>query len=212
MVVVVVTKKENTRNQMNKLLEDCEVINCERFQDAIGLISQNQNNCNMVIAEFDLNPHSGINLLECAKKMNNSINTVLLIGNKNEEEEIEGIKKGIDLIIDCEKGELVNKVYLDRLLAQEKPSYATYIKDNKLVVNGIEVELARKELEVARVLITKMNEAVSREEILEIIWSNNEKTRKVDAHIAGIRRKLDKSGVSNCIASVSGLGYRWDNY
>ncbi|MEU6643772.1 response regulator transcription factor [Saccharomonospora sp. NPDC046836] len=89
-----------------------------------------------------------------------------------------------------------------------------------VTVHGREVQLANKEFELLRVLMSRAGQVVSREEILAEVWNELEsKTSKtLDMHMSWLRRKLAiategdpgrKAGEEH-IATVRGVGFRFN--
>jgi DNA-binding response OmpR family regulator len=78
----------------------------------------------------------------------------------------------------------------------------------RVVVDGREVKLARKELELLLMLIRNRPAVVSRDRILAEVWqmSDEVETRTVDAHVRNLRKKIGKDR----IATVIGYGYRFE--
>lgn len=76
-------------------------------------------------------------------------------------------------------------------------------------VNGTIIFLARKEFELLYLLASKPGRVFLRNEILEQIWGNEVIVgdRTIDVHIRKIRQKLDV----NCITTIKGVGYKFDN-
>lgn len=77
----------------------------------------------------------------------------------------------------------------------------------RLTVDGVEVPLPRKELEMLRLLISNQGRIFSREEILARVWSNEVVVldRTVDVNITRLRRKLGEYGKH--IITRPGYGY-----
>lgn len=87
-----------------------------------------------------------------------------------------------------------------------------------------EVQLANKEFELLRVLMTRAGQVVSRDEILAEVWNDLEsKTSKtLDMHMSWLRRKLaiaadEAAGRTSKthdgerrIATVRGVGFRFN--
>lgn len=73
--------------------------------------------------------------------------------------------------------------------------------------NGKEIALKPMEFELLSVLVKNRNIAISREQLLLIVWGTDfmGETRTVDVHIGQLRKKL---GLSNVIKTVSKFGYR----
>ncbi len=77
----------------------------------------------------------------------------------------------------------------------------------RLTVDGMEVPLPKKELEMLRLLISNPGRIFSREEILSRVWSNEVVVldRTVDVNITRLRRKLGDYG--RHIITRPGYGY-----
>ena len=78
----------------------------------------------------------------------------------------------------------------------------------RVYVEGEEVKLAKKELELLWMLVRNRPAVVSRDRILSEVWqvADDVETRTVDAHIRNLRKKIGK----NRIQTVIGYGYRFE--
>ena len=78
----------------------------------------------------------------------------------------------------------------------------------RVYVDGEEVKLARKELELLWMLVRNRPAVVSRDRILSEVWQVAEdvETRTVDAHIRNLRKKIGKDRIQ----TVIGYGYRFE--
>lgn len=76
-------------------------------------------------------------------------------------------------------------------------------------VDGEEVKLAKKELELLWMLVRNRPAVVSRDRILSEVWQVAEdvETRTVDAHIRNLRKKIGKDRIQ----TVIGYGYRFES-
>ena len=76
--------------------------------------------------------------------------------------------------------------------------------------NGMEISLKPMEFELLCVLAKNRNIAISREELLRMVWGVDYmgETRTVDVHIGQLRKKLD---LSDHIKTLSKLGYRLED-
>ncbi|MBB3052875.1 DNA-binding response OmpR family regulator [Prauserella isguenensis] len=91
-----------------------------------------------------------------------------------------------------------------------------------VTVEGEEVQLANKEFELLRVLMSRAGQVVSREEILAEVWNDLDtealKTSKtLDMHMSWLRRKLavaagrdPRKSNEEHIATVRGVGFRFN--
>lgn len=84
--------------------------------------------------------------------------------------------------------------------------------NNKIVYkNEIPLDLTHKELKLLELLISNADKVVSRELILNKIWSKEESTkigRSLDVYIRKLRLKLDDGSFNSYIETVHGRGYK----
>jgi two-component system alkaline phosphatase synthesis response regulator PhoP len=82
----------------------------------------------------------------------------------------------------------------------------------RVVADGREVSLTKKELELLQYLCANAGRVVTREQLLENVWGYNfggDTTRTVDYHIRSLRKKLgDNAEDSRFVETVRGFGYR----
>jgi len=213
MIVLVVSEEIKVRKRISRLLEEYEVIESPNFLDAVGVVSQNYNDCCAVVVDYALKPFNGVELLNFVKKMKSNIHTILVMKEANAEAEMEGLNNEIELIIDCEKSDLINKRYIKRLLTKNKPLAKLDTRSNELIVEGVRVALTKSEMILVGLLINNVGVTTSRRDIVTRLWQNEEdvNTRKVDVHIKIIRGKLAEKGLGDYIFTVRGIGYRWTN-
>ena len=78
----------------------------------------------------------------------------------------------------------------------------------RVSVDGEEVHLAKKEMELLWMLVRNRPSVVSRDRILSEVWhmADDVETRTVDAHIRNLRKKIGKDR----IRTVIGYGYRFE--
>ncbi len=79
-------------------------------------------------------------------------------------------------------------------------------------LEGAEMELTRKELDLLARLARDAGRVVSRETLMAEVWDENwfGSTKTLDVHIAALRRKLgDSPGAPRYIHTVRGVGFRF---
>ncbi|HNX54250.1 MAG TPA: response regulator transcription factor [Prolixibacteraceae bacterium] len=76
-----------------------------------------------------------------------------------------------------------------------------------VTINNESILLTRKEFEILNMLVSSKGKYLSRQEILDRIWSDDVivTERNVDVNIARLRKKIGEYG--NCIKGRSGYGY-----
>lgn len=82
----------------------------------------------------------------------------------------------------------------------------------EVTVAGEQVSLTNKEFELLKLLVSKVNTVVTRDELLTKIWGGNTEieTRTVDMHIGTLRQKLgDDAENPRYIKTIRGVGYRF---
>lgn len=82
----------------------------------------------------------------------------------------------------------------------------------EVLVFGNAVELTYKEFELLKTLMEHPNRALSRSELLTLVWGDDYygETRTLDIHIGTLRQKLgDTVDNSHYIKTVRGVGYRF---
>lgn len=114
---------------------------------------------------------------------------------------------------DSEKREKDSSADVDRV------EYAGLMVDKSrytVIVNGSEVDMPPKELELLFFLATHPNRVFTREQLLENVWGYDfyGESRTVDVHVKRIREKIDASGDHGAyqIKTVWGVGYKFETY
>ncbi|QYM78307.1 response regulator transcription factor [Horticoccus luteus] len=79
-------------------------------------------------------------------------------------------------------------------------------------VGGRTVALTARELKLADVFAAHAGEVLSRDALLNAVWGVDYlgTTRTLDQHVAQLRKKLEASADDGAIATVHGVGYRYD--
>jgi DNA-binding response OmpR family regulator len=79
----------------------------------------------------------------------------------------------------------------------------------EVVVDGVRVDLTRRELALLQFLVTHANRVLARSDIIAQVWRdrNDDESRTIDTHIRRLRVKL--RGAGRQIQTVPRLGYRF---
>lgn len=79
-------------------------------------------------------------------------------------------------------------------------------------VGGVSVALTARELRLAEVFAARPGEVLLRDTLLNLVWGVNYfgTTRTLDQHVAQLRKKISGAGAADPIATVHGVGYRYD--
>jgi DNA-binding response OmpR family regulator len=84
-----------------------------------------------------------------------------------------------------------------------------YKKDSKVLQGKKELKFTKKEFSVLWILAKKHNTVVTREELLQQVWSSSqsEDDRMIDTHVNRIRKKFKQHSINLNIKTVWGIGY-----
>lgn len=83
----------------------------------------------------------------------------------------------------------------------------------KAFYNDRELGLTMKEFKLLKLLVSKAGVTVDREELFREVWGEDYmgETRTLDMHVASLREKIKQAGGKDCIVTVRGIGYRFEN-
>ncbi len=153
-----------------------------------------------------------------------STTPVLFLSAKNEEVDVVvGLELGADDFIrkPFGKHELVARIRraLRRTTAKtetadffEMGHLKVFPKQLRATVEDREIELTPREVAILNVLRNRMNEAVSRDDLLDECWGMDyyPESRTLDQHISKLRHKVEPDPEApTFIETVRGVGYRW---
>jgi two-component system alkaline phosphatase synthesis response regulator PhoP len=81
-------------------------------------------------------------------------------------------------------------------------------EEYKIIKDGIEIVLPRKEFELFYLLASKPGKVFKREEILDKVWGNEVVVggRTIDVHIRKLREKIGE----DLFKTIKGVGYKFE--
>jgi two-component system alkaline phosphatase synthesis response regulator PhoP len=176
----------------------------------------------LIVLDIMMPKMDGIEACRIMRTMPEFKNTfmVFLTARSEEYSEIAGFNVGADDYIakPIKPRALVSRI--NAILRRNAP--AEDVSDNKLEIGdlvidreaylvfqrGNKVVLAKKEFELLYLLASKPGKVYTREVILKNIWEDSVvvTNRTIDVHIRKLREKLG----DDCVATVKGVGYKFD--
>lgn len=86
------------------------------------------------------------------------------------------------------------------------------LKEYRVLIGGKQVLMAPREMELLYFLALNSNQVLSRRQLLDKIWGYDYEgdPRTVDVHIKRIRDKLSAHGAKWSVATIRGVGYRFE--
>ena len=176
----------------------------------------------LIVLDIMMPKMDGIEACRIMRTMPEFKNTfmVFLTARSEEYSEIAGFNVGADDYIakPIKPRALVSRI--NAILRRNAP--ADEVTDNKLEIGdlvidreaylvyqrGVKVVLAKKEFELLYLLASKPGKVYTREVILKNIWEDSVvvTNRTIDVHIRKLREKLG----DDCVATVKGVGYKFE--
>jgi DNA-binding response OmpR family regulator len=108
---------------------------------------------------------------------------------------------------------------LDKLVNtanEDKPAKGIVIDvtRHKVFADGVNAELTFKEFELLNYLVENEGQTISRGELVDFVWADDEENapneRTIDVHIRRLRAKI--GGYEDIIRTIRGGGYRFDKH
>lgn len=186
-----------------------------------GLLGVQQGGFDFLILDLNLPDLDGFTICRELRRYGPTakLPILMLTARTSEADRIMGLELGADdyLLKPFSVRELLARVAAILRRAKGMESDAAVYDDGHLridgrtlrvYVEGEEVKLAKKELELLWMLVRNRPAVVSRDRILSEVWQVAEdvETRTVDAHIRNLRKKIGKDRIQ----TVIGYGYRFE--
>lgn len=172
----------------------------------------------LVILDIMIPKINGYELLPSIKKLN--IPVIILTAKSSLKSKIDGFNLGADdyMTKPFENLELISRI--NAVLRRNEPIHVlddefrfdvdtkVLISSRKVIKSNVEIELTLKEFDLLHYFILNRGIALSRETLLNKIWSYDYfgNTRTVDMHVQKLRAKLQ----TESIETVYKFGYRFD--
>lgn len=194
-------------------------------EEALRLFDEHEPDIAMVLLDVMMPKLDGFEV--CRRLRGKSLVPVIMVTARGEDfEKIMGLDIGADdyIIKPFSAGEVMARVraILRRMQPrEEKTAHNVYRYSNLMIdldkyavtVNGSEVPLTKKEVELLWTLAKNSSKVFSRDNLLDSLWGYDYygDSRTVDSHIKRMRAKLDKFEHPGWeIKTIWGVGYRFE--
>lgn len=173
----------------------------------------------LVILDIMLPEMDGFTVLSKIRETDERVPVICVSAKSDEISFVKGLNKGAD-------DYMAKPFSILELLARVKTNlrraklYVTnangFVIDNnvyKAYYNDKDLGLTLKEFSLLKLLIGKAGVTVTREELFKEVWGESflGETRTLDMHVAALREKIKQVGGKDCIVTVRGIGYRFEN-
>ncbi len=173
----------------------------------------------LIILDVMMDGISGFKFAEKLRKNNNFTPIIFLTAKNTENDVLTGFSLGGDDYIAkpfsikeviARVKALIKRTSIISQPAETKWSYKGFTVDipaNRVAIDDVEISLTKKEFEILTLLVQASPNILTRSEILNSVWGDNEYVldRTVDVHITRLRKKL--GDYASIIVNRSGFGY-----
>ena len=174
-----------------------------------------------VLLDLGLPDYNGLDLIREAKKGNIDVAFIIITARGEVEDRVRGLDLGADdyLPKPFALAELHARLMA---VARRKFQIATpditlgeFVMDiqaRKIMHNGAEVEITKKEFDLLHYLVINQNKVLARYQLYEHIWGNalddQYDSNFIAVHIKNVRKKLNAHAPTPWLETVRGVGYR----
>lgn len=164
---------------------------------------------------------SGIDLCEKLRSEAYTGKILMLTAKNTITDKVTGLNKGADDYL-CKPFEFEELIARIHALSRRTGIFLDYeVELAKFTLNrttreistpDTKLSLSYREFLLLDILIINKGQILTREQLLERIWGNqkNITTNNVDAYIKLLRKKLDLILLKNCIKTIRGIGYKFE--
>ena len=171
----------------------------------------------LIILDVNLPDGNGFDFLEKFRRTSDTP-VIILTANDLETDEVTGLELGADDYITKPFSLMVLRARIDKILKRSLHSGTscyddgTYFFDFEKMefnVKGDPVELSKTEQKLLRCLVRNKNQTMTREKLIDAVWTGNEEYVDENALSVTVNRLRKKLDASERIKTVYGIGYIW---
>lgn len=212
--ILIIEDEEKLRNELKTYLVNngYEVLLLEEFDNTINFILDNK--VNLILLDINIPNINGETVL---KNVRNKINTpIIIVTSRNTEiDELLSINYGADDFITKPYNTDILLARLERLLKRKSYSTLTYndlvldISKSIIKKGDTNIDISRNELKIFNYLLINRGKIISRDELINYLWDNNEfvDDNTLTVNINRLRNKLEILGYKEAIVTKRGQGY-----
>ena len=200
-----------------------EVIEAETGEEALEKLQQNHD-IRVALLDIMLPGIDGFEVCRRIRMSNAQIGIIMLTARAQEMDKVTGLMTGADDYVTkpFSPAELTARV--DALMRRSggapeessgeisQPPFLLNTRNRTLEKNGQRIKLTQVEYSIMRMFMENPGKALSREEILDMVWGRNYfgELKIVDVNIRRLRLKIEDNATNPVyITTVWGYGYKW---
>ena len=204
----------------NSMRHSGYAVDCVKDGLAAKLILSGEQPFDLVILDLGLPRLDGFSVLRSLRDNNRQVPVIILTARDEEGDRVKGLDLGADdyMIKPFSLPELEARVraLIRRGQCGMNPVYAcgklTFDSvARRTMIDGVPLELTTREMSVLEALMMRSGWVVSKEQLLERLYSYSEEASNnaIEVYIHRLRKKVEPAGVT--IRTIRGLGYVIDN-
>ncbi len=194
------------------------------FDGKAAIDAFNKYNPDIVLLDVMMPQMDGFEVCREIRKQSN-VPIIMITARGEDFERIMGLDIGADdyIVKPFSPGEVMARVraIMRRLMSEDKKSNQIFSYDNLQIniddyvvtINGKNISLTKKEIEILWTLAANKNKVFTRDNLLNSLWGYDYygDNRTVDSHIKRLRSKLDEFEHENWeIKTIWGVGYKFE--
>ena len=174
-----------------------------------------------ILLDLGLPDYNGLDLIREAREAGSETSFIIITARGAVEDKVKGLDLGADDYL-AKPFALVELLSRINAVARRKFSivsqditlgdFTVQVQARKLICNGNEVDLTKKEYDLLQYLVLNRDKVLTRQQLYEHIWGNilddQYDSNFIDVHIKNLRRKLNIHAPSPWLETVRGVGYR----
>lgn len=174
-----------------------------------------------VLLDLGLPGYNGLELIREAKMQGSEASFIIITARGAVENKVKGLDLGADDYL-TKPFALIELLSRINAVARRKfnvgsqdlglGDFIMKLQSRKLICNGNEVDLTRKEFDLLQYLVLNKGKVLNRHQLYEHIWGNvlddQYDSNFIDVHIKNLRKKLSNHAPSTWLETVRGIGYR----
>lgn len=175
----------------------------------------------LILMDVNIPYKDGYLLCQEIKEKEN-IPVIMLTGQNSPMEEVMSFKAGAEDFVAKPYHPQVLLAHIEVVLkrccggntqSQDKISYKGMVLDKRKAVisyEGNQVELSKNEMKILNLLMTKPEEIIEREELMEELWQAGDfvDENTLNVNIKRVRKRLEEIGMKDVLETKRSIGYR----
>ena len=199
--------------------ENRKIISCMDLKSAREQLEIDD--VSLILLDINLPDGKGLDFLKELKEDNSIRPVILLTANDTDMDIVEGLEQGADDYITKPFSLAVLRARVNtQLRKNENGKNKKIFKMDRFVfdfdnmtflANEENIELSKTEQKLLKILVEHRGGTVSRNMLIDYIWTDGAKYVDENALSVSIKRLRDKLGAQDYIKTVYGIGYSWVN-